>query len=853
MRRGSHLVAIAMIVGCADPGSDGAPDAAPAIDAVGPDAPAPDAAAPAAPAPDAAAPDAMAPDAMAPDAPAIDAAAPDAPAIDAAAPDAGPIDATPIDAPVAVGTCALDPCDPRAICSDTSGGATCACGPGFTGDGFICDDVDECAAGPCDVDERCENTPGDHRCVPLTIDECAEGTDTCSPNATCADTAQGYTCTCEVGTTGDGQVCQRAYDWFGVGTAHGCALVGTALRCWGDNTYVQLGFSTSPALDAPRPGAVPGAWRQADAEASTTCGVFTDGTWRCTGRLYWYTMLLQVGDDTDWLAAAAGDYHTCAIRSDRTLWCAGYNGYGQLGDGTTSSQIATAPVMVPGGDWSQVEVGGNQTCAIDGDGGLWCWGHNLWGQLGVGDNANRALPTRVGADTWRDVSLGPTWTCGLRTDGAVLCWGDNSERQLGTGQATPPILYGEYAPVAIAAAGPFVALDVGDRHACALDTDGALWCWGESRHGNFLAEEDVRYPVPVELVAAGAAWTGVGVGSRVTCARRADGTIHCWGEDARGQLGGDRGGGRDRPSAVAPGTSWLAVDARGGHACAVRRDGSLWCWGDNGDGQLGDGSRVPRDAPLRVGSADDWIGVATGLGHTCALRRPDRLVCWGRRYGDAPVAIPGAWRAVSASSSRDCALSADRTLWCWAPAATPAPAPVLSAVESFQAGHVHACAVQAGGVLHCWGSNASGELADGTYTSRTAPAPVTGTVRFRRVGVEHNSTVAIDEAAVLRGAGHRFASTVLVDAGAGAAWSSIVAGNYHACGVREDRRITCLAAAAARGGGEHPGAWARVSTGMGDFSCALDATGAAFCWGDPAQGGIGDGDAWRSTITPVAD
>jgi len=278
----------------------------------------------------------------------------------------------------------------------------------------------------------------------------------------------------------------------------------------------------------------------------------------------------------------------------------------------------------------------------------------------------------------------------------------------------------------------------------------------------------------------------------------------------------------------------------------------LWCWGANGFGELGDATRVPRDAPLRVGTESDWIGVATALGHTCGLRAPDRLFCWGEGYGDQAVQVPGTWMAVSASRNRDCALAPDRRLSCWSPAATPAPVLLLDAVESMQAGHIHAAAIRADGVAWSWGQNYNGQLADGTYDARTTPAPVSGNRRYRAIGTEHSSMLAIENG-VLFGAGHRYSSPVFVDAGAGDQWVSLSSGNYHSCGLRADSRITCVGETPDDGGGEFAGPWSRVSAGMGDFSCALDTGGAAYCWGRGSSGAIGDDDAWRSTITPVVD
>src|SRR5205823_6517484 len=114
---------------------------------------------------------------------------------------------------------------------------------------------------------------------------------------------------------------------------------------------------------------------------------------------------VQVGTAT-WKTISAGLFgHTCAIRSDDSLWCWGSNVYGQLGDGTTTNHAS--PVQVGSATWNTVGAGGSHSCGIRSNGTLWCWGDNSSGQLGDGTTTNRSSPVQVGNLTeWQSVDAG---------------------------------------------------------------------------------------------------------------------------------------------------------------------------------------------------------------------------------------------------------------------------------------------------------------------------------------------------------------------------------------------------------------------------------------------------------------
>ena len=143
---------------------------------------------------------------------------------------------------------------------------------------------------------------------------------------------------------------------IGVGFSHSCArLSDNTMRCWGQNTYGQLGNGTTQSASAP----------------------------------------VEVGSILDeFVEFAAGESHNCARRTDNKLSCWGWNDYGQLGNGT--SQIHTWPQFVQGiSDAAEITAGGNHTCTRLNDNSIRCWGDGYWGQLGNASFGYYTTPVNV--------------------------------------------------------------------------------------------------------------------------------------------------------------------------------------------------------------------------------------------------------------------------------------------------------------------------------------------------------------------------------------------------------------------------------------------------------------------------
>ncbi len=308
---------------------------------------------------------------------------------------------------------------------------------------------------------------------------------------------------------------------------------------------------------------------------------------------------------------------------------------------------------------------------------------------------------------------------------------------------------GAVVALAAPARGESSALSVasGYSHACGVKADHTLWCWGANDSGQLGDGTNTNRPLPVQVTALGSSVAEVSVGDLYTCARKTDGSLWCWGNNASGQLGNGTAVDTSTPTQVtALGTGVAEISAGDLFACARKTDGTAWCWGS---GPLGDGTGTPALAPVQVPGLSGVAQVSTGDGAACARKTDGSLWCWGFNtfgvVGDgttndqlSPVQVTTGVACVSVGDLFACATKSDGTVWCWgtndkgelgdgtttnhfSPAAVPGlPAQAATVTANGR----HACSALTDGRLYCWGWNGAGELGDGTTVDRHSPTQV---------------------------------------------------------------------------------------------------------------------------------
>jgi alpha-tubulin suppressor-like RCC1 family protein len=298
------------------------------------------------------------------------------------------------------------------------------------------------------------------------------------------------------------------------------------------------------------------------------------------------------------------------------------------------------------------------------------------------------------------------------------------------------------------------------------------------------------------------AFKTLSAGRTHACALTAGGATYCWGANDFGQAGrpGLVGYGSfslparifyAAPTPVVEGLNFAAVTVGGFHSCGLTADGAAYCWGFNGFGALGSGAYGDSWRPVAVGGGLTFKSIDAGTHHTCALTAAGNAYCWG------------------SNSSGQLGSSGVKT------SAQPLLVSGGIAFTSLSAGGAHTCALTVDGVAYCWGENAGGQLGVGENVGSSAtPIPV----------------------------------------GGGLIFASLSAGESHTCGITRGGSLYCwgwnlenqlgdgiLSTPSAVPSGV-AGITDVIGVGAGtSHSCAIDAAGAAYCWGQNLHGETGNG------------
>ncbi len=458
-------------------------------------------------------------------------------------------------------------CGAGTVCEQGSGRCVTAC----SGNADCHRTGESCTSG------QCVCASGTHACGA----QCASNTSvqscgsSCTPcpapehaTATCDGQRCDFTCAAPFIKCGSG--CCMATGSLGAGELHSCMLTSQGgAKCWGDNTYAQLGDGTVANRSRP-------------VDVQSLSGAVT---------------------------LTLGAYHSCALLADAGVACWGRNNHGQLGDGTLADRNVATPVQGLLAAKS-VSAGAWHTCAVTTQGKVMCWGENSYRQLGnlAGSDWNAAFGSRDSkvpveiddpTETFTAVAAGGVNTCALTTGNGVTCWGSDSwalvtnlcdgsySNPVGGCRGSGPDRTKGPTPQPMLASDVF-ALSVGASSACAVVGTGAAKCWGALPSSSYSTSNT---PATVSGLTSASGPTVAAVDPGILgsgCALNSGGQVLCWGVNSP----------LSTPFGLDGGVIGLATGSN--HSCAALADAGVRCWGLNTTGQLGDGTTQPRTVPVDV-------------------------------------------------------------------------------------------------------------------------------------------------------------------------------------------------------------------------------------------------------------
>ncbi|MFA5459314.1 MAG: prepilin-type N-terminal cleavage/methylation domain-containing protein [Bacilli bacterium] len=326
------------------------------------------------------------------------------------------------------------------------------------------------------------------------------------------------------------------------------------------------------------------------------------------------------------------------------------------------------------------------------------------------------------------VDAGSYFSLALKLDGTVWAWGQNSSGQLGNGTTED-----SYLPIQVKGhegegyLTDIIQIAAGSAHSVALKRDGTVWTWGNNSYGQLGDGTTTNKSTPVQVRGV----NGEGYLTNITqisarthtIALTYNGTVISWGNNMSGQLGDGTAINKATPvqvkdlsgtgvltniKQVVAGKGYSFMGSEGYHSAALINNGTVLAWGYNGYGQLGNQTTESSLIPVETIGLTDVVQITSGQHSLYALKNNGTVWAWGYNIagslGDGtttdrhtPVQVKG-----------------------------PEGEGYLTNIIQIKGGYRHTVALKNDDTVWTWGINSSGQLGDGTTTSRLTPVQVKG-------------------------------------------------------------------------------------------------------------------------------
>ena len=461
---------------------------------------------------------------------------------------------------------------------------------------------------------------------------------------------------------------------------------------------------------------------------------------------------IQTGIFTRSASISAAYFHGLAVDSQGGVSSWGFNGYGQLGDGSLLSRSNKVSVTSTNTGWTNIAAvvaGSWHSMALKSDGSVWAWGYAANGQIGTNISPSPKNPILISSlSNIIALAAGNSQSYALGSNRSVYAFGGNYYGEMGDGNGGGAV---HYTPTLVSNLTGVVSIASGENYGMALKENGTVWTWGYGYAGRLGNGTNLNQDLPVMVTNLASVYS-IAAGQTHALAVCSNSLVYAWGDNAQGQLGDGTSLSKFAPVQVIGVSNIVSLAAGESFSLALDSSGQVWAWGQNTYGQLGRGYTSTKETnAMIVPGLENVVAISAGTAFGLALQADGKLMFWGRhefgqssrgefdfRANIGTATVTTNLSAIAAGAYHNLALQGDSVV-AWGRNNSgqignnsildqPSPVSVTNGVQAVSAGIGHSLVLKTNGSLLAWGLNANNQLGDGTTTQRNLPNPITNNI-----------------------------------------------------------------------------------------------------------------------------